>query len=176
MHPDVQEVLVSKEDIEKRCRELGQIISQDYAGQSLILIGLLKGSIPFLAELMKHIELELEIDFMDVSSYIGTQSHEVRIVKDLTTAVTHKAVLIVEDIVDTGKTLRVVMDLLDSRNAQSVKVATLLDKPANRLVEIEADYVGFTIPPKFVIGFGLDFDEKYRNLPYVGVLKESLYR
>ncbi len=176
MHPDVQEVLVSKEEIEKRCREMGAVITEHYQNEPLILVGLLKGSIPFLAELMKHIELELEIDFMDVSSYVGTESHEVRIVKDLTTAVTDKSVLIVEDIVDTGKTLKVVIDLLESRHARSVKVATMLDKPANRLIAIEADYVGFTIPPKFVIGFGLDFDEKYRNLPYVGVLKESLYR
>ena len=142
-----------------------------------MVIGLLKGSVPFMAELIKYITVECEIDFMAVSSYSGTESlGDVKIVKDLDHSIKGMDVLVVEDIVDTGKTLKKVKDLLYSKEANDVKIVSLLDKPDRRIVEIEAEYVGFKIPNEFVIGFGLDFNQKYRNLPYVGVLKEECYK
>lgn len=176
MNEDVKKVLISEDEIVKRCKELGRIVSEDYAGKNPIIIGLLKGSVPFMAELIKNITIDCELEFMAVSSYSGTESMgDVRINKDLDRSIKGCDVLVVEDIVDTGKTLQKVKDLLYSKGANSVKVISLLDKPDRRIVEIEAEYVGFTIPNEFVIGFGLDFNQKYRNLPYVGVLKEELY-
>lgn len=174
---DIEKVLVSKEEIVTRCKELGEQITKDYAGKdTLFLIALLKGSVPFLAELMKHIDLDIQIDFMDVSSYAGTHSTgEIQILKDLETPVSGKDVLIIEDIVDTGKTLKTVKRTLGDRGANSVKIATLLNKPAGRQVAIEPDYSGFDVPDAFVVGFGLDFNQRYRCLPYVGVLKEECY-
>ena len=176
MNEDVKKVLISQDEITERCKELGRIVSEDYAGKNPIIIGLLKGSVPFMAELIKNITIDCELEFMAVSSYSGTESMgDVRINKDLDRSIKGCDVLVVEDIVDTGKTLQKVKDLLYSKGANSVKVISLLDKPDRRIVEIEAEYVGFTIPNEFVIGFGLDFNQKYRNLPYVGVLKEELY-
>ena len=176
MNEDVKKVLISEDEIVERCKELGRIVSEDYAGKNPIIIGLLKGSVPFMAELIKNITIDCELEFMAVSSYSGTESMgDVRINKDLDRSIKGCDVLVVEDIVDTGKTLQKVKDLLYSKGANSVKVISLLDKPDRRIVEIEAEYVGFTIPNEFVIGFGLDFNQKYRNLPYVGVLKEELY-
>lgn len=174
---DIERVLVSKEEIVSRCEELGAQITKDYAGKdSLFLIALLKGSVPFLAELMKHIDLDIQIDFMDVSSYAGAHSTgEIKILKDLETPVFGKDVLIIEDIVDTGKTLKTVKRNLGDRGANTVKVATLLNKPEGRVVAIEPDYSGFTVPNAFVVGFGLDYDQRYRCLPYVGVLKRECY-
>lgn len=174
---DIKKVLLSKEEIVSRCEELGAQITKDYAGKdTLFLIALLKGSVPFLAELIKHIDLDIQIDFMDISSYAGTHSTgEIQILKDLETPVSGKDVLIVEDIVDTGRTLKTVKETLANRGANSVKIATLLDKPEGRVVEIEADYSGFEVPNEFVVGFGLDFDQRYRCLPYIGVLKEECY-
>ena len=174
---DVEKILISQDEIVARCKELGKQISEDYKDTVPVLIGLLKGSVPFMAELMKYIDIDCKIEFMDVTSYSGTESTgEVKIVKDLDCSIKDLDVLIIEDIVDTGKTLEKVKELLYSKGAHSVKVCSLLDKPDRRIVDIEAEYVGFSIPNEFVIGFGLDFNQKYRNLPYVGVLKEECYK
>ena len=174
---NVEKVLISEEEIVKRCKELGAQISKDYAGKNPMIIGLLKGSVPFMAELIKNIDIDCTIDFMAVSSYSGLESMgDVKIVKDLDTSIKDVNVLVVEDIVDTGKTLEKVKQLLYSKGANAVKVVSLLDKPDRRIVQIEAEYVGFVIPNEFVVGFGLDFNQKYRNLPYVGVLKEECYK
>ena len=177
LNEDVKEVLISEQQILARCKELGAQISKDYEGKVPVVIGLLKGSVPFMAELIKHISIDCEMEFMAVSSYSGTESMgDVKIVKDLDRSIKGCDVLIVEDIVDTGKTLEKVKELLYSKGAEDVKVVSLLDKPSRRIVDIQADYVGFEIPNEFVIGFGLDFNQRYRNLPYVGVLKEELYK
>ncbi len=179
MHPNMKKVLISEEQIVQRCSELGKQISDDYRNnaQPPLLVALLKGSVPFLAELIKHIELEIQFDFMAVSSYEGTESiGDIKINKDLDCSVKGVDILLVEDIVDTGKTLQTVKAMLKNKGAASVRVVTLLDKPDRRTVEIEADYVGFAVPNEFVVGFGLDFNQKYRNLPYVGVLKEECYQ
>lgn len=176
MHKDIDRILLSEEEIVNRCKELGKQISMDYAGKRLVLVGLLKGSVPFMSELMKRIECDTEIDFMDVSSYDGTESQgDVRIIKDLDRSPKDDDILIVEDIVDTGRTLKTVKKLLLSKGASSVKIVTLLDKPDRRVVEIEPDYCGFIVPNEFVVGYGLDFNQKYRNLPYIGVLKPECY-
>lgn len=178
MHEVVEKVLVSQEEIVKRSEELGKKITEDYKakGDIPLLVALLKGSVPFLAEIIKHIDMEIQFDFMDVSSYEGTQSiGDIKIVKDLDCSVKGVSILLVEDIVDTGRTLKEVTRLLLNKGAKDVKVVSLLDKPDRRVVDITADYVGFEIPNEFVVGFGLDYDQKYRNLPYVGVLKPEVY-
>ena len=174
----VEKVLVTQEEIMKRCAEMGKQISEDYKNKKDIplVVGLLKGSVPFMAEIIKHIDLEIQIDFMDVSSYEGTESlGNIRIVKDLDCSVNNLSILLVEDIVDTGRTLKEVKRMLMSKGAKEVNVVSLLDKPERRVVDIEAEYVGFTIPNEFVVGYGLDYDQKYRNLPYIGVLKREVY-
>jgi hypoxanthine phosphoribosyltransferase len=179
MHQDVKKILVTQAEIEQRCRELGAQITEDYkkAGEVPILVALLKGSIPFLSKLAPFIELDVELEFMDVKSYEGTESiGDVHIIKDLDRSIKGESILLVEDIVDTGRTLHEVTKLLRNKGAQDVKIVSLLDKPSRRVMEITADYTGFTIPNEFVIGFGFDFNEKYRNLPYVGVLKDEFYR
>lgn len=179
MHQDVKKILVTQAEIEQRCRELGAQITHDYqaAGEVPILVALLKGSIPFLSKLAPFIELDVEMEFMDVKSYEGTESiGDVHIIKDLDRSIKGESILLVEDIVDTGRTLHEVTKLLRNKGAQDVKIVSLLDKPSRRVIDIKADYTGFTIPNEFVIGFGLDFNEKYRNLPYVGVLKDEFYR
>ena len=175
MHPDCAEILVSEEQIQNRCVEMGKEISDYYRSKNSnpMVIGLLKGSVPFLADLIKKMDVDVDIDFMDVSSYSGVNSTEVKIIKDVESNVSGKDVLIVEDIVDTGKTLAKVVELIKAKGANEVKIATLLDKPEGRQVECNVDYVAFTIPNKFVIGYGLDYNQKYRNLPYVGVIKPS---
>lgn len=176
MHKDCKEVLVTEEQIIQRCKELGAQIDKDYADEAPIVVGLLKGSVPFMSELIKRITLDIQIDFMDVSSYAGTESSgDIKIIKDLDRSIKEKKILIVEDIVDTGTTVSVVKDLLYQKGAKDVKIVSLLDKPERREKSVEADYIGFTVPNKFVIGFGLDFNQDYRNLPYVGVLKEEKY-
>lgn len=174
----LKQVLFTNEQIVARCEELGSELSKEYEGKNPLFIGLLKGSVPFLAELIKHITIDMEMDFMDVSSYgDGTSSNgNVKIVKDLDISVAGRDIIIAEDIIDTGNTIKVVKELLLSRSAASVKVVCLLDKKERREVVIEADKVGFTIPNEFVIGFGLDYAQKYRNLPYIGVLKEECYK
>lgn len=177
MHKNIKSILVTEDEIIARCREMGEQITKDFEGKNPILIGLLKGSVPFMAEIMKYIDLDVEIDFMDVSSYSGTESQgDVRIDKDVSNSVKGDDIILVEDIVDTGRTLMTVVELLYSKGANSVKIVSLLDKPDRRVVDIEADYTGFTIPNEFVVGYGLDFNQKYRNLPYIGILKEECYK
>lgn len=174
---DVKNVLLSEADIADIVKRLGDIISEEYKGKKLLLVGLLKGSVLFISDLMRAVTIPCEIDFMDVSSYGSStvSSGVVNIIKDLNDSVEGKDVLIVEDILESGRTLKTVVDMIKSRNPASVKVCTLLDKPEGRKVEFEADYVGTVIPDEFVIGYGLDYDECYRNLPFVGVLKPSVY-
>ena len=173
---DIKKILVSEEEIFEKSKELGQIIAKEYADKKPLLVGILKGSIPFMAELIKHIDAHIETDYMVVSSYHGgtESSGTVKIVKDLDNSVAGRHIIFVEDIIDTGRTLKELKELFALRQAASIKIATLLDKPEGRVVEIEPDYTCFTIPNEFVVGFGLDYDENYRNLPYVGVLKEEV--
>ena len=174
----IDRILVSEEEIVKRSKELGALISEDYRRENKtpIVVGLLKGSVHFLAEFMKHIDLDIEIDFMDVSSYDGAESvGDVKINKDLDKSVKGESILLVEDIVDTGRTLKEVKQMLYNKGAADVKIVSLLDKPERRVIEIDADYVGFKIPNDFVGGYGLDYNQKYRNLPYIGVLKPAVY-
>lgn len=173
LNPDVEKILVSEGEIRERCKVLGQEIADYYKGEVPIAVGLLKGSVPFLAQLIKYIPSDIEIDFMDVSSYDGINSTEVKIIKDLEGSITERSILLVEDIIDTGKTIKVVKELLYSKGAKDVKIVALLDKPEGRKVDVDADWVGFEIPDEFVIGYGLDYNQKYRNLPYVGVIKKS---
>lgn len=176
MHKDCEEILVTEEEILKRCEELGQQIDKDYADEPPIVVGLLKGSVPFMSELIKKITIDIEIDFMDVSSYAGTTSSgDIKILKDLDRSIKGKKILIVEDIVDTGATVVVVKELLYQKGATDVKIVTLLNKPDRREKAVEADYIGFTVPNKFIIGYGMDYEQKYRNLPYIAVLKEDVY-
>lgn len=175
MNNDIKEILISHDEIVSRSSELGKIITNDYKDKDLIVIGLLKGSAPFMMELIKSIDNYLEIDFMHVSSYNGTSSGDLQIKKDITVDIKGKDVLIAEDIVDTGKTLYSVVNLFKERGAASVEVVSLLNKQEGRILPFEAKYIGFEVPNKFVVGFGLDYNEKYRNLPYVGVLKEQIY-
>jgi len=152
-------------------------LSADYADKFPLAIGILKGAMPFMSDLMKRVDAYIEMDYMDVSSYgnATVSSGEVKIVKDLNTSVEGRDILIIEDIIDSGMTLSYLVDLLKYRKAKSIKIVTLLDKPSGRKVDLEADYVGFEVPDAFVVGYGLDYAEKYRNLPYVGVLKKEVY-
>ena len=174
---DIKRILVTEEEIVAKSKELGRLLTTDYAGKNPLLVGILKGSIPFMAELIKHIDTHLETDYMVVSSYHGgtESSGTVKIIKDLDANVSGRDILFVEDIIDTGRTLKELKELFAERQPASIKIATLLDKPEGRVVEIEPDYSCFTIPNEFVVGFGLDYNEHYRNLPYVGVLKEEVY-
>ncbi len=175
---DVASVLVSEEQIHARVAELGAQISADYTGRELTLVSVLKGSLPFMADLMRAISIPVSIDLMEVSSYGGTAtelSGLVRILKDLSSSIDGRDVMIVEDIIDTGLTLNYLIRYLRGKNPRSLHICTLLDKPARRLVDIPIDYLGFTIPDQFVIGYGLDYGEHYRNLPFIGVLKPEVY-
>ena len=158
-------------------RELGGKITADYKNSNLMLVTVLKGAVVFLADLMRQIDVPAEIDFMVVSSYgSGVKSSGVvKIVKDLDVPLAGKDILIVEDILDSGLTLSYIKELLESRGPRSIRIATLLDKPSRRKVDLQADYIGFSVPDEFVIGYGLDYDEKYRNLPYIGILKPKVY-
>lgn len=177
LEQDIKKILISHDEIVTAARELGQKLTEDYQGKNPILVGILKGSVPFMAELIKHIDMHIELDFMLVSSYHGgtSSSGVINIIKDMDQDIKGRDILFVEDIIDTGKTLKSLKELFEGRQPASVKIATLLDKPEGRLVEIEADYTCFTIPNEFVVGYGLDYDENYRNLPYIGVLKEEVY-
>lgn len=177
MYNDVKEVLYSEEIIDKKVRELGEIISKDYKDKNLLILGILKGSVLFTADLMKRISIHCNIDFMAVSSYgSSTQSSgKIKIVKDLDYDLEGKDILIVEDIVDTGLTLKYLVEYLKGRNASSVEVATLLNKPLGRKVDVDVKYSGFEVPNEFLIGYGLDYNERYRNLPFVGILKAEVY-
>ena len=174
---DIEKVLITKEQIAARCEELGKELQEKFAGKTPLVVGVLKGAVPFMADIIRAMDSHVEIDFMDVSSYEGTESiGDVRIIKDLDRSIKGESILLVEDIVDTGRTLNSVKELLENKGCERMRIVSLLDKPSRRVVQIDADYVGFTIPNEFVIGFGLDFDEKYRNLPYVGVLKDECYQ
>ncbi len=172
---DFSEILISREELAKRVEELGAQISEDYKGEDLFLIGILKGSVPFMADLMRAITLDVEMDFMSVSSYgSGTKtSGVVRILKDLDSDIAGKNVLIVEDIIDSGLTLAYLKEYLAKRGPKSVRIVTMLSKPARRNADIEADYTGFTVDDKFIVGYGLDIDQKFRNLPYISWIKED---
>ncbi len=177
MHKDLAYVLLSEEEIQKRVRELAEQINQDYAGKELVLIGILKGAVVFFSDVMRALDLPVTIDFMAISSYgSATESAGVvRIMKDLDKDIMDKHVIVVEDIVDTGLTLSFLKENLLSRGAASLKICALLDKPDRRKAEIRADYQGFVIPDEFVVGYGLDYAERYRNLPYIGILKPEIY-
>src|SRR5664280_1447588 len=178
LNEDVAEILLSEDQIRVKVAEIGKRISADYAGRELTLVSVLKGSLPFMADLMRQIELPLRIDLMEVSSYGGTSTESsglVRILKDLSAPIDGRDVLLVEDIIDTGLTLNYLIRYLKGKNPNSIKVCSLLDKPARRLVEIPLDYVGYEIPDAFVVGYGLDFGEVYRNLRFVGVLRPEAY-
>jgi hypoxanthine phosphoribosyltransferase len=175
---DVAEVLISEEQIRAKVHELGEQLARDYAGTELTLVSVLKGSLPFMADLMRAIQVPVQIDLMEVSSYGGTSTETsglVRILKDLSSSISGRDVLIVEDIIDTGLTLNYLLRYLRGKNPRSLRICALLDKPARRLVEIPIDYVGFTIPDQFVVGYGLDYGEFYRNLPFIGVLRPEVY-
>lgn len=177
MHEDILEILISENQLRAKIAELGAQITQYYQGANLLLLGTLKGAVPFIADLSRAIELPLEIDYMAVASY-GASTHSsgvVRIVKDLEGPINQKHVLIIEDIIDSGLTLHYLVDLLYRRNPLSLRICTLLDKERERLKAVTVDYTGFTIPDKFVVGYGLDYAQHYRNLPYIGVLKPSIY-
>lgn len=176
MHKDIKEILYTEEQIEQKCEELANQIDQDYAGEEILLVGLLKGSVPFLAELGKHLKSDVTFDYMKVSSYSGVESKTLEVQQDLKEDIRGKNILIVEDILDTGKTLYNVKQMLLKRGVRSVKIVTLLDKEEGRVFDMKADYSGFKIPNAFVVGYGLDFNEKYRQLPYVGILKEDCYK
>jgi hypoxanthine phosphoribosyltransferase len=178
LHADVAEILLTEEQISRKVLELGARISSDHAGRQLTLVSVLKGSLPFMADLMRAIDLPVRIDLMEVSSYGGSATESsglVRILKDLSSSIADEDVLIVEDIIDTGLTLNYLIRYLRGKGPASLRICTLLDKPARRLVEIPVDYIGFTIPDQFVVGYGLDYGELYRNLRYVGVLKPEVY-
>src|SRR5512140_2693514 len=175
---DIGEILLTEEASAAKTAELGRRISADYAGRRLTLVSVLKGSLPFMADLMRSIDIPVRIDLMEVSSYGGATTESsglVRILKDLSASIVNEDVLIVEDIIDTGLTLNYLIRYLRGKAPASLRICTLLDKPARRLVEIKVDYVGFTIPDQFVVGYGLDYGELYRNLRYVGVLRPEGY-
>ncbi|AGA59703.1 MAG: hypoxanthine phosphoribosyltransferase [Thermobacillus sp.] len=177
MLSDIQEILYDEEQIRHKVIEMGRQLSRDFKDQNPLVICILKGAFIFMADLVKAMDIPLEIDFMAVSSYGAStkSSGVVKIVKDLDVPVEGRDVLIVEDIIDSGLTLSYLIDVLERRNAKSVTVATLFDKPSGRTVELEANYVGYTLPDAFVVGYGLDYAEKYRNLPFIGILKPEVY-
>ena len=178
MHKDLEKILISEEEIREAAKNLAAQIEADYKDEEdIVLVGLLKGSLPFMADLLKHISMMCKIDFMCVSSYgKGTKSTgRVNIIKDLSEPIDDKNVIIVEDIIDSGNTLSFIKKYFSAKNAKSVRICTLLNKPSRREVEIDVDYIGFEVPDEFVVGYGLDYQEYYRNLPYIGVLKPEIY-
>lgn len=177
MEDIIKDVLVTEEEIEAKVKELGKQITEDYRGKNLMLVGILKGAVIFMADLAKNIEMPILMDFMAVSSYgkSSTSTGIVRIIKDLDCSIEDKDILIVEDIIDTGLTLSYLTDNLNKRGAKSVKICTLLDKPDRRKAQVPVDYRGFIIPDEFVVGYGLDYAEQYRNLPFVAALREEVY-
>ncbi|KPK47977.1 MAG: hypoxanthine phosphoribosyltransferase [Dehalococcoidia bacterium SM23_28_2] len=172
--PDIDRVLFSAGQIQRRVHELGARISRDYRGKSPVAVGVLKGVFFFMADLLRHISLPVSVDFMAISSYEGDSAGAVKILKDLDLHIVKEHVLLVEDIVDTGMTLNRVVERLRSQRPASLKVCALLDKRARRLVDVHLDYVGFEVPDEFVVGYGLDYRQRYRNLPFIGTLKQEL--
>ncbi len=176
-HHDIEKILLTEEQIQERVEEIGVQLTEEYREKFPLAIGVLKGAVPFLSDLMKRFDSYVEIDFMDITSYgnATVSSGEVKILKDLNTSVEGRDVIIIEDIIDSGLTLSYLVDLFKYRKAKSIKVVTLLDKPSGRKVDLIADVVGFEVPDGFVVGYGLDYAEKYRNLPYIGILKSKVY-
>lgn len=177
MEKDILKVLISEEELEARVAEIGRQITADYTGKVPVFIGVLKGCFVFMADLMRHVDLYCDMDFMAVSSYgSGTRTTgAVKIIKDLNRDIEGRDVILVEDILDSGVTLSYLCAYLQRRSPASIKIVTLMDKPARRVADIKADYYGFNVPDKFVVGYGLDYAEHYRNLPYIGVLKPEVY-
>ncbi|UAL52395.1 MULTISPECIES: hypoxanthine phosphoribosyltransferase [Metabacillus] len=178
MKQDIEKVLITEEEISVKVKALGKALTEEYKDRFPLAIGVLKGAMPFMADLLKNIDTYLEMDFMDVSSY-GTStvsSGEVKILKDLDTSVEGRDILIIEDIIDSGLTLSYLVELFRYRKAKTISIVTLLDKPTGRKADIQADYVCFEVPDAFVVGYGLDYIERYRNLPYIGVLKPEIYQ
>lgn len=177
MKSDILKALITEEELHRKVAELGKKISEDYQGKNLLMVSVLKGSVVFMADLMREVTVPCEIDFMCVSSYgSGVKtSGVVKIIKDLDINLKDRDLLIVEDILDSGMTLSYIKTMLEQRGTRSIKICTLLDKPERRQADIKADYSCFHVPDEFVVGYGLDYDEKYRNLPYVGILKPEIY-
>lgn len=177
MREDIKEILFTQEDLKAITKELGEKVTRDYKDKKLYLVTILKGAVVFLTDFMRNVDLPCEVDFMVVSSYgsVVTSSGNVKIIKDLDVPLEDKDILVVEDILDSGNTLKFVVDMIKKRHPKSVEVCALLDKPSRRIADIQAKYVGREIPDEFVVGYGLDYDEKYRNLPYIGVLKPEVY-
>ena len=177
MHNDIQEILLTEDQIKARIAELGKELSEEYKDKCPIVVGVLKGVVVFYADMVRALDVHCQMDFMCISSYKGTESSTMQVRQDLSTDITSRHVLILEDIFDTGNSLDFTVKLLKERNPASLKICTLLDKPERRnpAVTLQADWVGFTVPNAFVVGYGLDYNEKYRNLPYVGVLKPEMY-
>ncbi|MBQ5883533.1 MAG: hypoxanthine phosphoribosyltransferase [Clostridia bacterium] len=177
MNEDIKKILISEDELKAIVERLGKQITEDYKGKNVLLIGILKGSVIFMADLMRAIEVPCNIDFMAVSSYgNGTESSgRVKINKDLDNDIQGKDIIIIEDILDSGKTLYYIRDILSARKPASIKICTLFDKPERREADIKADYIGSLVPNEFIVGYGLDYAEYYRNLPFIGVLKESVY-
>ena len=177
MRDDIKEVYFTEEQLRDKVRELGARITEDYRGKNPLIVSVLKGSYIFMADLSRAIDIPVEIDFMSVSSYgKGTKSSgQVEIKKDLSDSIEGVHVIVVEDILDSGNTLSYLLHVLEARHPASIKLCTLLDKPERRVKPINADYVGFTVPNAFIVGYGLDYSEKYRNLPYIGILKPEIY-
>jgi hypoxanthine phosphoribosyltransferase len=178
LHSDIKQILLTEEQLGEKVRELAEQITHDYRGRNPLVICVLKGAFIFMAHLVKHMEMPIEIDFMAVSSYGAStkSSGVVKIIKDLDVSVEGRDVIIVEDIIDSGLTLTYLIDVLERRNALSVAVVALIDKPERRTAGIEVEYKGFVLPDEFVVGYGLDYAEKYRNLPYIGILKPEVYK
>lgn len=177
MNDNIKRILISEEEIQEKIIEMGHELGEEYEDKNPLVVGILKGALPFMADLIKAMPIFLEYDMMDVSSYgtAKTSSGEVKIVKDLDASIEGRHVIIVEDIIDTGRTLKYIQDMLMRRNAKSVKIATLLDKPSGRVTNLDVDWKCFDIPDEFVVGYGLDYRENYRNLPYIGILKPEIY-
>ena len=176
MRRDIERILISEEEIQKKVAEMGKKISEDFRDKDPLFVGVLKGCFIFMADLMRYVDIRCSMDFMAVSSYSGTNSTGIiKVKKDLSADIEGRHVVILEDILDSGLTLKYTTEYLKSKNPASVKICTFLDKPERRQSDIVADYIGFTVPNLFVVGYGLDYDEEYRNLPYVGVLKPEAY-
>ena len=178
MYKDIEKILFTNEDIKTAVQKLGKKLTEDYQYKNPVVVGILRGAAPFMIDLIQAMDCYMEIDFMAVSSYGDDtkSSGSVKIIKDLDTDVTNRHVLIVEDIIDSGRTVQALRELFAAKNAASVKICSLLDKPARREVDAKADYVGIDTPNEFVVGYGLDFRQQYRNLPYIGVLKPEVYQ
>jgi len=177
LHDDIETILVDEATLQARVRDLGQRISQEYQGKNLLLVSVLKGSFIFMSDLIRSISIPLEVDFMAISSYGKgvVSSGAVRIIQDLMIPIEGRNLIIVEDIIDSGNTLSYLLRMLRERQPASIRIMTLLDKPERREVAVQVDWVGFSIPNEFVVGYGLDYNETYRNLPYIGVLKRTVY-